>query len=172
MNQTEHSSKNLIVPAAVIGIIIFGVLTYIVSRSSTMQKSVQEETRQETITNTQTHDTTNQQTEITQEQSQQESSKYKDGTYTATSSYMSPAGSKEIEVTVTIQNNVVTDTSFRGINPDPVSRRYQNEFSQNYKAFVVGKNIDEIVLGKVSGSSLTPKGFNDALEKIKNEAKS
>jgi hypothetical protein len=37
---------------------------------------------------------------------------------------------------------------------------------------VVGKNISELQLTKVSGSSLTPQGFMDALEKIKAEAQS
>ena len=37
---------------------------------------------------------------------------------------------------------------------------------------VVGKNIDEVAITKVAGSSLTPKGFTDALEKIKADAKS
>jgi hypothetical protein len=42
----------------------------------------------------------------------------------------------------------------------------------DYKQYVVGKKIDEVQLTKVSGSSLTPQGFNDALAKIKAEAKS
>jgi hypothetical protein len=36
---------------------------------------------------------------------------------------------------------------------------------------VVGKNIDEVNLGKVSGSSLTPIGFNNAIEDIRSQAK-
>ncbi len=47
-----------------------------------------------------------------------------------------------------------------------------NELCQLRRAFVVvGKKIDEVQLTKVAGSSLTPKGFMDALEKVKTEAK-
>jgi len=35
---------------------------------------------------------------------------------------------------------------------------------------VIGKSIDDIRLDKMAGSSLTTKGFNAALEKIKIEA--
>lgn len=51
-----------------------------------------------------------------------------------------------------------------------MSARFQDLFAQNYKPLVIGKNIDEVQLGKVSGSSLTPMGFNDALAKIKTQA--
>jgi hypothetical protein len=34
----------------------------------------------------------------------------------------------------------------------------------------VGKNIDELNVSKVAGSSLTSGGFNQAVEKIKQEA--
>jgi hypothetical protein len=35
---------------------------------------------------------------------------------------------------------------------------------------VVGKDIDEISVSRVAGSSLTSGGFNDAIEQIKAEA--
>lgn len=60
---------------------------------------------------------------------------------------------------------------FEGLATDPNSKRFQGEFADGYKAQVIGKPIAEVFLTKVSGSSLTPKGFNDAVEKIKSEAK-
>jgi hypothetical protein len=46
----------------------------------------------------------------------------------------------------------------------------QTDFAANYKTQVIGKKIEGLELSKISGSSLTPKGFNDALEKIRSQA--
>lgn len=51
---------------------------------------------------------------------------------------------------------------------DPTSRDLQNRFA--VPAAVVGRNIDEIKVGRIAGSSRTPDGFNAALERIKAEA--
>jgi len=99
-------------------------------------------------------------------------SEYKDGTYSADGHYVSPGGPRDIGVTITLQNGVVTDTNFDGRAVDPTSQRFQGEFRDNYAAMIIGKNIDDVALTKVAGSSLTPIGFRDALEKIKAEAKS
>lgn len=99
-----------------------------------------------------------------------EDSAYTDGTYEVVGTYVSPGGPREINVTLTLQNGVVTATEFEGLATDATSKRFQGEFADGYEAMVVGKNIDEISLTKVSGSSLTPKGFMDAVEKIKVEA--
>lgn len=97
-------------------------------------------------------------------------SNYKDGTYSATGTYQSPAGKEEIGITVTISNNIITDTTFTPKATNEVSIKLQKMFADGYKAVVVGRTLDEAKLDKVSGSSLTPKGWNDAIEKIKLEA--
>ena len=96
---------------------------------------------------------------------------YKSGTYTAEGSYNSPAGLDTIDVTVTLVNDVITDATVVAKAEHPESRQYQNKFISGFKQYVVGKNIDEVSLSRVSGASLTPKGFTDALSKIKLEAK-
>ncbi len=96
---------------------------------------------------------------------------YKDGTYQGVGSYDSPAGSESLQVSVTIKNNVVATTTATPEANDPTAQEFQNEFIQGYKTFVVGKNVNDIRLSHVSGSSLTPQGFNDALAQIKNQAK-
>jgi uncharacterized protein with FMN-binding domain len=96
---------------------------------------------------------------------------YKDGTYTAIGSYNSPGGPDKISITLTLKNNIVTSVSAIPMAGDPKSEKYQQTFISGYQTFVVGKNIDTIKLTNVSGSSLTPIGFNDALEKIKVQAK-
>lgn len=97
---------------------------------------------------------------------------YKDGTYTATGSYRTPEGSEQVTVTLSLKDGVVTDssTTFAAAQAHE-SKQYQSQFSSGYKQYVVGKNIDEVSLSRVSGSSLTPKGFNAALEQIKTQAK-
>lgn len=96
---------------------------------------------------------------------------YQDGTYTATGSYDSPAGVESIAVTVTLASDVVTATSVSSGANDPTAAEYQSMFISGYKQLVVGKNIADISLNRVSGSSLTSQGFNDAIQKIESRAK-
>jgi hypothetical protein len=96
---------------------------------------------------------------------------YKDGTYSADATYQSPAGQEDVHVTVTLKNNIVTDSSFSGTPRSPRSQMMMDAFGQHYQSLVIGKKIDEIHLTQVSGSSLTPIGFNNALTKIEAEAK-
>ena len=99
------------------------------------------------------------------------SAAYKDGTFTATGTYQSPAGPEGVTVSVTLKNGIITDSTVTSNANDGESRRYQSEFISGYKTYVNGKNIDSVSVGKVSGSSLTGAGFNNALTKIKAEAK-
>jgi len=96
---------------------------------------------------------------------------YKDGTYSATGSYMSPGGLDRLAVTLTLKNDLVTSVSIVPEPGDNTSARYQEKFASGYKQYVLGKNIADVNLTKVSGSSLTPKGFDDALAQIKIQAK-
>jgi hypothetical protein len=95
---------------------------------------------------------------------------YTDGTYDATGNYTSPAGAEEMDVTLILADDVVTDATFTGKATNPVSKVRQQAFADGFKELVVGKSIDAIALTKVNGSSLVPKGFMDAVAKIKLEA--
>ena len=96
---------------------------------------------------------------------------YKNGTYSAMGSYMTPEGQVAINVSVTITDDIITDANVTSASGDRTSVRYQNKFISGYKQYVVGKNIADVQLSKVSGSSLTPDGFNNALSQIKSQAK-
>jgi hypothetical protein len=96
---------------------------------------------------------------------------YQDGRYSAIGEYRSPAGPEEIAVVLTLQNDKITEVSVEPKATIPKSVFYQDVFVKNFQPLVLGKNIDEVQLDKVSSSSLTPKGFNDALAKIKADAK-
>ena len=95
---------------------------------------------------------------------------YTDGTYTESGSYQAPSGTETVEVTVTLADNVITDVSVVGEASDPQAKRHQGEFSDGIAAEVVGKNIDEISVDKIGGSSLTSGGFNEAIDTIKADA--
>ena len=95
---------------------------------------------------------------------------YKNGTYSATGSYISPGGQESVDVEVTLKDDIISAAT---VTPHPAaatSTQYQSEFVNNFKALVVGKNIDEVKLSRVAGSSLTSGGFNEAIEKIKDDA--
>lgn len=99
------------------------------------------------------------------------SSSYKNGTYEVVGNYASPGGAEHIDIKLTLENDIVTAAEVTPRATLPASKNFQGLFAANFKQYVVGKNIDEVQLDKVSGASLTPKGFNDALTKIKAQAK-
>ena len=96
---------------------------------------------------------------------------YKDGTYVEDGSYSSPAGTEKISVSLTIANNMVSSSTVTRGATDPTASSYQGLFISGYKEKVDGKKVGEINLTNVAGSSLTPKGFMDALHKIELDAK-
>lgn len=95
---------------------------------------------------------------------------YADGIYEADGVYQSPGGREEIGVTLTLEDGIIVDADVETRASLPISRQLQQDFADNYRDMVVGRSIDGLELGKVSGSSLTPLGFNDALDKIRSEA--
>ena len=95
---------------------------------------------------------------------------YADGTYTESGDYQAPSGSETVEVTVTLADNVITDVEVVGDATDAQAKLHQGEFADGIADLVVGKNIDEISVDKVGGSSLTSGGFNAAIEAIKADA--
>ena len=97
---------------------------------------------------------------------------HKDGTYDATGTYISPGGQESIAVELTLENNVITTISATPKAASGESSQYQSEFISGYKGLVVGKNINDVKLSRVAGSSLTSTGFNDAIEQIKTESAS
>jgi hypothetical protein len=95
---------------------------------------------------------------------------FADGTYSATGTYESPGGTESIEVQLTLAKNLVTAVTVTPQARDASGQIYQGMFAQGISAAVVGKDLNTLHVSKVSGSSLTGGGFNDALAKIKAEA--
>ena len=96
---------------------------------------------------------------------------YADGQYSGSGSYIPPSGKAEqVDVDVTLADGVVTALTVETSGISPQSARYQQEFKDNIQDQVVGRNIDELDVRKVAGSSLTSQGFNQALDRIRSEA--
>lgn len=99
-------------------------------------------------------------------------SAYENGTYSAAGVYRSPAGGEQVHVTLTIQNDIVTDATFSGDATHAKSKAMQAAFASGFSAQVVGKSLDQVNVGVVNGSSLTGIGFMEAVSKIKAQARS
>jgi uncharacterized protein with FMN-binding domain len=95
-------------------------------------------------------------------------SRYADGTYTATGWYGGQPSS--IDVTVELEDGRIADVEVTTHATDPTSLDFQTRFAEAIPDVVVGRPIDELRVSKVAGSSGTPDGFNDALDRIKAEA--
>lgn len=158
MNSTGSRGTNnlamILIPAAVLGIAAVAAILILTNKP----------TNQTQLAATNTVVESSNPTTVTAE--------YQDGSFSADGNYVSPGGPRDIDISITLANGIITDATFEGKATDPASKRFQGEFAEGFKAMVVGKNIDEVNLTKVAGSSLTPKGFNDALSKIKTQAKS
>ena len=96
---------------------------------------------------------------------------YKDGTYSADGTYVSPNGTEAVGVELTLASGTVTDVQITQHPSNPNTRKFQGEFAGGIAGQVVGKNIDQLNVSKVAGSSLTSGGFNQAVEQIKSEAR-
>ncbi len=88
-------------------------------------------------------------------------------TYEATGAYTSPGGPETIGVKLTVDNGIITDVVVTPNATNPGSIKWETAFAGGIKEQVVGKPLADLQVGKVSGSSLTGTGFNDALAKIK-----
>ncbi|MFI6693047.1 hypothetical protein ACIBLA_15015 [Streptomyces sp. NPDC050433] len=93
---------------------------------------------------------------------------YTDGEYSADGEYGTQGSS--IGVSLTLDNGVITEVGVEPHATNETSRGYQERFADAVPDLVVGQDIDGVNLDRVAGSSGTPDGFNDALQKIREEA--
>lgn len=98
------------------------------------------------------------------------SASYRDGDYTATGSYVSPAGTQSVKVELTLAHDAVTAVTVTPEADDPQAKGFQEKFAGGISDAIVGKDIDTLNVSRVAGSSLTSGGFNKALADIKAQA--
>lgn len=161
-SEPNNSKQKKIAAFAVI--VIAGIL---IATATAFNKS--QEKAQPTTTSDQQSQTTTGQTDSSGDTS---TVSYTDGTYTASSDYNVPRSFENIKVTLTVADNVVTDSQIVNSEGDRESAEWQDKFTSVYKSQVVGKKLSDINLSYVAGASDTAGGFNDALEQIKDQAQS
>jgi len=96
---------------------------------------------------------------------------YKDGDYEAEASYVNPGGDSKVKVELTLADNKVSKVEVTPEATDGTSKSFQEKFASGISSEVVGKSLDDLKVDKVAGSSLTHLGFNEAIDKIKADAK-
>lgn len=96
--------------------------------------------------------------------------RYRDGEYTATGWYGGQPS--HIVVDVTLRDDVVADVEVTPTATNETSLDLQERFAEAVADVVVGRPLDDIELDYLAGSSGTTLGFNDALEQIREEARS
>ena len=97
------------------------------------------------------------------------SSTYTDGVYTATGQYGGLPSS--ITVTVRLASDTICTVQVTPNATDPTSLALQRRFAAAVPTVVVGRPIDEVQVGRLAGSSGTPNGFNAAIRRIREQAK-
>ncbi len=96
---------------------------------------------------------------------------YKNGNYDVTVKYNTPAGPESLYVNLTLADNKVSAATVNNMGKDKVSINMQNKFIADFQKHTIGQDISALNLQVTSGSSLTTGGFNDALAKIRTQAK-
>lgn len=165
MSTTSQLGKLHPALAALIVIVLVGVVASVAVAIQANRKDIQDQTAstqtQQSATNTQNSNTTTATTDA---------SNYNEGTYSATGSYATPGGIESIDLTITIKDGVIISTEVANKATDKDAKQYQEAFSSGYATLIVGKDVDEVSLSRVAGSSLTSNGFNKALDQIKDDA--
>lgn len=96
-------------------------------------------------------------------------SAYEDGTYAARGVY--GGAPSYMDFTVTLEDGAITDVESE-LMPDnnDTSRGYQERFAAAVPDEVEGQPIADLEVGNIAGASGCTDGFNDALDKIREQA--
>ena len=93
---------------------------------------------------------------------------YRDGEYSARGWYGSLPSHHD--VTLTIEDDAVTAVEITTPADDETSLGYQRRFAAALPGAVIGRDVDDLDIDRLAGSSGCSQGFMDALEKIKEQA--
>lgn len=94
---------------------------------------------------------------------------YEDGTYEARGTY--GGGPSFLDVTVTVDDDLITDVEVGTPATNPTSLEYQQAFAAAVPDEVIGRDLGEVSVGKLAGSSSCGEGFNDAIAQIREQAR-
>lgn len=165
MNRSRSNTTPKIVGSLVItAIVLSGAYVFLFkndSNSSSKPTANDTNTTQPSAASTTTTDSSN-------------PTKYKNGTYTADTTYEVPKSSNSIQVQITLDGDVVKSASatHQFGTTDNKSLVYTQDFDSALSGQIVGRKIEDVNLNRVGGASLTTEGFNTALANILQQAKS
>lgn len=96
---------------------------------------------------------------------------YKDGTYTATSTYHVPhGGSNTIAATVTVSGGKITSVSTKDSYTDRESSMWIGDFESSVSSDANGQGLASYSPSRIGGASLTTAAFSDAIDQIRTKA--
>jgi len=95
-------------------------------------------------------------------------SEFRDGEYSATGWYGGLPSHHD--VTLTIENDLIVDVEINTPAEDETSLGYQQRFVAALPDAVVGRDISDLTVDRLAGSSGCSEGFMDALAQIKEQA--
>jgi uncharacterized protein with FMN-binding domain len=95
-------------------------------------------------------------------------SEFRDGEYSATGWYGGLPSHHD--VTLTIENDLIVDVEINTPAEDETSLGYQQRFVAALPDAIVGRDISDLTVDRLAGSSGCSEGFMDALAKIKEQA--
>lgn len=93
---------------------------------------------------------------------------YQDGEYSATGWYGGLPSHQD--VTLTIDDDIVTAIEITTPAEDETSLGYQQRFADALPGVVVGRSLDDIAFDRLAGSSGCTEGFFDALADVREQA--
>jgi cytoskeletal protein RodZ len=160
------NQKNLVVIGLIAVFGIAGVLLFISLFSGAQSTQTNNSNSSTTSTNSSTDSSAG-----GQNTTSTTASSFKDGEYSAQTTYNYPAGVEDIEVKITLKDGMVTALSNTFSPATPQSELNQGNFQAAINSQVIGKKIDDLKLSRVGGASLTTGGFNKSLEIIKQKAR-
>ena len=171
----ERRKKDLITTLSVLLVVVFIVTGVIITKKNSRTDSVSSDSTTASAapvaSSTQAANDPVSTPATTDATASSNTSGFKDGTYSATGFYSTPENTENIKLSITLKDGTVTGTSATVSASTRDSQEYAGAFVQNYKPLVIGKSITSIKLSRVSGSSLTSQGFNDAIQQIETQAK-
>lgn len=94
---------------------------------------------------------------------------YKNGSYSTQTSYRTPDGTYQMDVTLTVSNDKIIAATV-GYDSQGARDGYSKRFSSAYKSAIIGQDLGSANLSRVGGASLTTNAFNKAVSSIRTQA--
>ncbi len=83
-----------------------------------------------------------------------------DGIYSQNVTYATPGGNENVNMTISVENDVVNTVSITAASPNPISAGFISKVNAALPELVVGKKITALDIPKqIAGSSLTTAAF-------------